>query len=218
MLNRLLFLFLIFTNGALAQSYFYSFGISGNLFKGDVQQWNARPRFDQLLSIRPSIHAEIGFQQTKAFDYRFRLSAGYLYGNPTLNPLPNVSTSVSGFSTPLIEAALMVDYNFFDFLPPGQSDFNWSPYLVGGLGGFYANPNQKGSIISLAIPYGMGVKWKLNKKIMLRVETVARKTFTDRLDLVGEGSNFTLNRTDQYLNTSVSIVYSIFPIICPRID
>ena len=211
-------IFLLISNIALSQSYYYSFGVSGNLFKGDIQQWNYRPSVGQLLSMRPSIHAEIGFQQSKAFDYRFRLSAGTMYGNPDLNPLPNVSTSVGSFSTPLVELAFLLDYNFFDFLPPGQTKFNWSPYLVGGLAGFYANPNGNGAVKSMAIPYGMGLKWKLNKKIMLRFETVARKTFTDRLDLEGGTSNFTLNRTDQYLNTSISIVYSIFPIICPRID
>ncbi|MEY4383986.1 MAG: hypothetical protein RI995_1528, partial [Bacteroidota bacterium] len=54
-----------------------------------------------------------------------------------------------------------------------------------------------------------------------RFETAARKTFTDRLDLVSENpinSNLTINNTDQYFNASISVVYSIFPIICPRID
>lgn len=207
-----------------AQSYFYSLGAGLNWFKGDVQQWNYRPSLGQLAQVGPSVNGEFGVQLNQTFDVRLKLSLGQLIGDPSKNPLPNIPSTASKFSTSLLEAALLADYNFFDFLPPGQTKFNWSPYLTTGLAAFRANPNGMEGVSSLAIPYGVGMKWKLNKKIMIRVEAIARKTFTDRLDLVpvlspGEQpSNFTLNRTDQYFNFGFSIVYSVYPIICPRLD
>lgn len=223
-MKRLLFFFIVVAHAVSAQSYFYSVGLGANLFKGDVQTWNYRPGLLQLTTARPSIHGEFGVQLNPSFDARIRLSLGRLNGDPSKLPLPNVSSLAEKFSTTLFETALLADYNFFNFTPPKQSDFRWSPYITTGIALFMANPNQKEPITSLAIPYGLGVKWKYNKKIMFRIEGAARKTFTDRLDLwpiLGPNekpSNFTLNRTDQYLNFSFSVIYSVYPIICPRLD
>lgn len=227
--KKYVILFLLISFSGMSQSYFYSVGLGGNLLKGDVQQWNLSPNFQQLKTIRPSLQGEFGIQLDKTFDFRLRLSLGRLNGDALAKPMPNLPTSFSisqpTFSSNLFEVALLADYNFFDFKSDEETWLNWSPYFVTGISGFYANPSYSAAagqpIYSLAIPYGVGVKWKLNKKVMLRFETAARKTFTDRLDLVSENpinSNLTINNTDQYFNASISIVYSIYPIICPRID
>lgn len=197
-----------------SQSYFYSLGLGGNLFKGDVQSWNIRPTFGQLKTIRPSIQGEFGLQLNKTFDVSLRLGLGLLHADPAANPLPIVSNSASAFNSPLVELALLGDYNFFDFLPKEQTNFNWTPYFISGIAGFTTS-----GVKSLAIPYGVGIKWKLNKKIMLRFESVARKTLTDRIDSEGfTTSSYNFGNSDQYINTNISIVYSVYPIICPRID
>ncbi len=223
-MKKLFFLLLFISLDGFSQSYFYSVGIGGNLFKGDLQQWNIRPSFAQLKTIRPTVNAEFGLQMNKTFDLRFRLGLGLLHADPAANPLPNLGLSVNVIDTPIFELGILTDYNFFDFLPKEQTDFNWTPYLVGGISGFYANPKatvlstSSNPLKSIAIPYGVGIKWKLNKKIMFRFETVARKTLTDQLDLEGANSKVNFWNSDQYINTSFSIVYSIYPIICPRID
>lgn len=187
--------------------------------------------------MQPSLHGEFGVQVNKAFDFRVRLSVGKINGDALARRLPNVNLPTYltpyVFKSNLAELGLQIDYNFFDFKRDEETDFNWTPYFTSGIAAFYANPTYNNleprSFFSLAIPYGVGVKWKLNRKIMFRLEGVARKTFTERLDWFvndevenlnefNNNSYFGLSRTDQYFNLSFSVIYSIYPIICPNAD
>ena len=81
----------------------------------------------------------------------------------------------------------------------GKKIKSLSPYFFGGVGGFFFNPKGKynGSWeklapyqtegvaykrISLAIPYGVGLKYSLNKQWSIGFEFGQRKTFTDYID------------------------------------
>ncbi|MEY2792655.1 MAG: hypothetical protein RJA76_647 [Bacteroidota bacterium] len=218
----------------MGQSYFYSLGIGGNLFKGDVQTWNYRPGFAQIKTILPSLNGSFGVQVNKTFDFRAQLNVGYIQGNASLRPSPAISLSSfyspPVFTSPLIQLSVLADYNFFDFKSNEETWFSWTPYFVGGIGAFYGNPRYGNltpkPVISIAIPYGVGIKWKLNKNVMFRFEALANKLTTDKLDwvsdqdtnldiLANDPTNFKLSKTDQYFNLSFSVIYSIYPIICP---
>ncbi len=236
------------TYSGFGQSYFYSLGVGGNLFKGDVQQWNVRPSWGQIKTTMPSLVGSFGVQVNKTFDFRAQLNVGYIKGDASLLPSPAVPLtsfySPPQFSSPLVQLSVLADYNFFDFKSNEETWFSWTPYFVGGIGSFYANSRYGNldpkPLISFSIPYGVGVKWKLNKHMMLRFEALANKLTTDKLDWVSEhevsyndaitgdpktkmvlditgtkSSAFKLNNTDQYFNFSVSVIYSIYPIICP---
>lgn len=236
-MKKFFFLFLLISFQSWSQSYFYSFGVGANLFKGDVHQWNLYPSLAQLKTMQPSIHGEFGIQVNKAFDLRARLSVGRINGDALARRLPNVNLPAYlapyVFKSNLVELGLQFDYNFFNFKRDEETDFNWTPYFTSGIAGFYANPTyhtiDPRNVVSLAIPYGVGVKWKLNRKIMFRMEGVARKTFTERLDWfvnsevenLNEFTNnsyFGLSKSDQYFNFSISLIYSIYPPVCPNAD
>jgi hypothetical protein len=87
----------------------------------------------------------------------------------------------------------------------GQKSSNWSPYLLGGIGGIWFNPKAQytdgnwyalrplgtegqtagGSSyksITAVIPMGIGVKYSLDKQWSIGFEMSGRMTFTDYLD------------------------------------
>lgn len=114
------------------------------------------------------------------------------------------------FSGYVAEAAVLVDFNFFRFLPQ-RGRRSYTPYLFAGLGGIHFNPEwtasggrfvwedmlqgfekddgadegiKKPTRYALAIPFGAGFKYNLRGPWTVGVEVGYRQTFTDYLDAV----------------------------------
>lgn len=88
----------------------------------------------------------------------------------------------------------------------GMKSYDWQSYLFVGIGGFYYNPQakykgdwvslqplgtegqglpggaKKYSRVSACIPYGLGIKYGLDKDWSVGLEIGIRKTFTDYID------------------------------------
>ena len=110
------------------------------------------------------------------------------------------------FNTNIWELGLQGDFNFYRFMP-GEPDFRWTPYVTIGASIFNYDPyaylngdkhylrqlgtegqgldtsrKQQYSSMSLAIPFGVGIKYSINERINLGFEIVHRFTNTDYLD------------------------------------
>lgn len=110
------------------------------------------------------------------------------------------------FNTNLWELAAMGDFNFFKFLP-NNPQYGFTPYVTLGVGIFTYDPyaflagkkeflrplgtegqttNYKGrkqyGTMSVAIPFGAGLKYNITEKINISFEISHRYTFTDYLD------------------------------------
>jgi hypothetical protein len=102
------------------------------------------------------------------------------------------------FSSQINEVASIIEFNFFKY-GPYILDKKFTTYFYAGLSGFSFNPqarlngttydlidykteNVAYSRIAVAVPFGMGVKWMLNKNFALEWQFGLRKTFTDYLD------------------------------------
>ncbi len=109
------------------------------------------------------------------------------------------------FKSTVIEVAAQAEFNFFRFVT-GDEQHRFTPYLTGGIGGFYYNPYTfyKGvkyylqplgtegqnagynarqySNYAVCFPIGAGVKYWLNAGINLSFEIADRLTTTDYLD------------------------------------
>lgn len=88
-----------------------------------------------------------------------------------------------------LEADALFEYNFFPVNDEQKSMI--SPYVFGGVGGILANKVVQKSDeptygtekkISLAIPFGVGFKYKFNYNWAFFGELMFRPTFTDTLD------------------------------------
>ncbi|MBC8004019.1 MAG: outer membrane beta-barrel protein [Verrucomicrobia bacterium] len=143
--------------------------------------------------------------------------------NNELNPLP----SEWSFDKNVMDVSLQFEFNFFKYIV-GQKETPYSTYIFGGVGmHFYEfddiDAPQEGnnnSEVSPTLPFGLGFKFNLSKRIGLGIEGGLRKTFSDKLDNLDDplsyGIDKTTKYTDQYHNNDwtayagIHLVYKLF--------
>ncbi len=135
------------------------------------------------------------------YDFTSRLSArgGLAYGRVSGDDkLAKDSFLVArnlNFTSQVLEGHLMAEYRFLDldskkFTPyvfAGIAVFGFDPYTwdTSGVKRFLQPLTTEGvaySRVQLALPFGGGIKLKVNDRLSLGYEIGLRKTFTDRLD------------------------------------
>lgn len=207
----------------MAQRWTMSGGAGATLYKGDLSDWHLLPHLSQLKTANTAVNFQLRYQPKQAIAYRAKLTFTGLDGDGANYGLPSISYSTNKFSSPLIELAGLVDYNFKDY-QANRNIRNWTPYIYGGLGFLFVSPegnipNPK-TYFTWAIPFGVGVKAQINNRIGLQWELGTSKSLSNILDgqpAWGEPAQiFTLNKTDQYLQSSVSLTYSLISVYCPR--
>jgi uncharacterized protein DUF6089 len=122
---------------------------------------------------------------------------------------------------------VLFEYHFLDFRNEKMQQ-RWTPYLSFGLGIYRSSGednfgNAYDTGVNLRIPIGMGIKYILNKRLILGFSTQVIKTYSDELDNVSkfnpnlkdyQGGN--PNNDDIMFFTSFSISYTFYRIICPQ--
>ncbi len=116
----------------------------------------------------------------------------------------------------------------FNFLPyfTGSTRNYMSTYIFGGISMFFFNPKSNGvalrdigtegqlvgfdgrkkySKVGIAIPFGLGFKYSLTKKLAVGLEWGMRRTYSDYLDDISKtyylvGSDINPENTDEYLS------------------
>jgi len=159
--------------------------------------------FRHTIHSRFSIRASLLYGSVKADD---ALSNNLLLNNRNLS-----------FSSSIFELSTNVEFTYLPF-EVGHNKYKGTAYLTVGLGVFKMNPmttyegnnialqplgtegqssslgaSQSYSLNQLCIPFGIGVKGSLSKRLALSVEFGIRKTFTDYLDDV---------HSNTYINTA----------------
>jgi len=159
--------------------------------------------FRHTIHSRFSIRASLLYGSVKADD---ALSNNLLLNNRNLS-----------FSSSIFELSTNVEFTYLPF-EVGHNKYKGTAYLTVGLGVFKMNPmttyegnnialqplgtegqssslgaSQSYSLNQLCIPFGIGVKGSLSKRLALSVEFGIRKTFTDYLDDV---------HSNTYVNTA----------------
>jgi hypothetical protein len=215
--------FLFFGLTLQAQRLAMSVGTGATLYKGDLSDFHLIPRLSQVKSANTAVNFQVRYQPKQALAYRAKLTFTGLDGDGSNNPLPSVSFSTNRFSTPLIEFSGLVDYNFKDY-QANRHIRNWTPFVYGGLGFLFVSP--EGNIptpmtyFTWSIPFGVGVKAQISNRVGLQWEFGMSKSLSNILDgqaAWGErAKTFTLNKTDQYLQSSISVTYSLISVYCPR--
>lgn len=138
---------------------------------------------------------------------RIALKGNFLYGTLKGDDLITQYRPERGlnFSTGVYEFSGLLEFNFFDYFT-GSSRNYFTPYLFGGIGLFFYNPQATyGSTTyklrelrtegvdyssfgtslpaaSVCIPFGIGFKYSLTDIIGLNMEWGMRKTMTDYID------------------------------------
>ncbi len=202
---RLTFLFLAFvlsSNSSSAQYYEFGGGIGATLYYGDL---NAPDLSTNIGNSELGGQIMLRYVATKNIALRANLMIGKLSGDDRNSDQEFQQLRNLRFTSILVEGALLGEYYFFGYDAEAGTQL-FSPYITAGFGLVYFNPKsdlngetyelqplgtegqglpgqaEKYSKTSIAIPFGGGVKVKINDRYNFGVELLARRSFTDYMD------------------------------------
>jgi hypothetical protein len=181
------------------------FGIWGGAsnYHGDI-----RAAYEnQYKLFRPAygVYHRLNFDRRWA--WRVTASAGSIHSADSLSNNTFEQTRNLSFRNRIIEVSTQLEFNFKHYVL-GSRGNNFTPYLFVGIGVFVHNPQayymdewfdlrplgtegqnytidsgvKRYKLHQLAIPFGGGLKWSVNKHLTLGFEVGYRSTFTDYLD------------------------------------
>jgi hypothetical protein len=129
---------------------------------------------------------------------------------------PNVYYATApGFTATFMQVDSRFEFNFSPFEMVARKKA-FSTYVNAGVG--YGLPMGGTSRNMFTFPFGVGVKYGLNKKVGIGAEWTANKSFTDKIDLIeSPGGNSLFTHNDWYTCFGVFLIYKIFdnPADCP---
>ncbi len=150
-------------------------GMSGYLGDANTSSLLSSPGWDAELFLRYIANPRLALKTN--------LYVGGLRGNSAnmTNVLPDNATYK--FSTTFYEIGEMGEFNFFNY---GIGERyrklkRVTPYITAGLGLMFWSVDGKAGC-TLDIPMGIGVKYKLNKRVNLGAEFLMKKTLSDKID------------------------------------
>jgi hypothetical protein len=178
---------LSFSQEAKGQKYELGGGIGVAAYSGDI--------------IRKIDPGQLGPQVTlfgkRNFDnvwtLRVGISSGIIQAADSIKPIDELARIRDArFRGGVIEGSAVMEFNFLDFLR-NDSEFRFSPYAFFGLGysvfigkgnihGF--NEFERYNVSTIVIPFGGGVKYRLNDRWILAAELGFRPTLTDYFDKI----------------------------------
>jgi hypothetical protein len=179
--------FLGFIQEGNAQKYEVGGGLGVATYSGDI-----------IRLVDPN---QIGLQGTlfgkRNFDNVWTLrvagSLAEINATDSINPIDYLAkVRDARFRAGIIELSAVMEFNFLDYLRT-NSEFRFSPYAFFGIGYTYAfakgntyafNVSSKYSLGTVVLPFGGGVKYRLNERLILAAEVGIRATFTDYLDKI----------------------------------
>ncbi len=107
------------------------------------------------------------------------------------------------FTRNMLDASVLLEMNFLPYDLKGSKVNKFTPYLAVGLGSSIykrflqdIKNNSNKTVFILSLPVGVGVKYKLTKKIRVGFDWMFYKTFSDDIDVVG--NNLPINPGDPY--------------------
>lgn len=185
--------------------YFYV-GVSAGVtnYKGDLDD-NFTLKFT-----KPGFGIVGGYKFHPHMGLRLAFNQGWMKASDAsaASDVPRLRRNLS-FRSPITEASLVLTYEFFANNRKYKFRPQYTPYLLGGIAAFVFNPQgklgndwidlqprgtegqflvgcpdcpQPYSLVQIAIPFGVGLRYKLTDRIDLNFEVAMRKTFTDYLD------------------------------------
>jgi len=179
------------------------FGGSGTYF-GDMTktEWQK--------SISPAYGAFMRFNFNPRYGLRFNVlnsNIGAVGEFDSQKWHTNPLTKYWDFNKNVLDISLQFEFNYFKYIV-GDKTTPYSTYVFGGVGMQsysydiqYTSGQKSGSEITPTIPFGLGFKFNLSKRIGLGIEAGMRKTFSDKLD--------NLDDPLSYDNTNVTVISQV---------
>ena len=208
---------LLFSTKSSSQYCEFGIGLGSTLYYGDL---NAPDLSTNLGNSEFAGQLILRYIAKKNIVIRANLTLGKLSGDDRKSELEFQKIRNLRFTSLVVEGALLGEYYIFGYDTKASSQL-FSPYFTVGFGFFHFNPKSdlngeiynlqplgtegqglpgqvgKYSKMALAIPFGGGVKIKINDKYNFGIELLARRSFTDYIDDV---STVYANTEDLFAN------------------
>ena len=204
-----------------AWAQFFEFGgsLGGFNYRGDADSYVGF----QTPSLAGSGLVRMNFSNTTSF--RVGLAAGGLRGRDHQETDILSQRRQTSFNNQIIELSGVFEYYFLDFREHNIR-IPFSPYIFGGVGGFYYLAEkaitEQYSLFQPVFPVGLGVCYLLGKQLNMGVELGLRQTFFDQLDGVAGGDVDVKDykygdrfNYDSYHYLGLSLSYILYQIKCP---
>jgi len=196
------FVFILVVKGAFCQKELATtdFGIflGGSYYLGDL---NPVKHFDLT---KPAFGVLFRYNLSNRFSARGNLLYGNVMGDDARSDSYAQQQRNLSFKSNILEFSAMMEFNFVEY-KIGNEKAPFSPYVFLGMGIFKYEPradvggnwvdlpnlrtegqDKTYKIIQPSIPFGVGVKLNLAKRLGLCIEWGMRKTFTDYIDDVSK--------------------------------
>lgn len=183
----------------------YMGDFNGSLSKG--YQPAAAIIFRQVFNPYSALKLDLGYTQIKGSS------------NDVTTFYPEYATEAYKFKRTLTDFNATYEYNFWPYGTGRdyRGAVRFTPYIFCGVGLTLAT-GQGSSTLTANIPLGVGVKYKIAKRMNLGVEWAFHPTLSDNLDGVadpyGIKSTGVFKNTDCYSSLKLSLTYS-FSAVCP---
>lgn len=129
---------------------------------------------------------------------------------------PELADNTIDFNSTLMDLSLSFEYNFWPYGTGREyrGAKRLTPFVFLGIGGTYAKTGDE-SVFTANVPIGVGVKYKLGRRLNLGLEWAAHFSLSDKLDGVadpyGIESSGLFKNTDCYSMLKFTITYSFMP-------
>ena len=124
---------------------------------------------------------------------------------------PNISLDGRDFQASFVDLGLNFEFNWWPYKSASRKS-KYSPYVTAGVA--YNLRIAGESVSHLNIPFGIGVKANLGKRLSGGLEHTVRKTFNDGIDglynIGRDDSPAVLGNNDWYMFTGFFLTYKIF--------
>lgn len=216
----LVFVLLSINVGNAFAAYNHELGLSGGtaFYLGDANHstpfhrpgWSAgafyRYNIDTRWAIKASVRYAVVQGDTRDFGYTFPNGQAY-----------------AEFQRGFVDADATIEFNFFDI---GESKYykaryKATPYILLGVGlTTYSDLYAGGNAYKFSIPFGIGGKWRINKRWTLGLEWTIHKLFIDNFDVTNANNQVLENPyqvpkigffdTDFYSIANLYISFNLF--------
>ncbi|GJG36339.1 type IX secretion system protein PorG [Prevotella lacticifex] len=193
--------------------YRMEIGVGGGLM-GYLGDFNGNLTKD----LQPMASVVARYNFNPYYGLKFNLQTGKMKGSSAdvKTYYPAFATKPYEFSNTLVGLDITFEYNFW---PYGTGrDYRGAqrltPFIFGGLGGTYVSikNGDKKSDFSANVPIGIGLKYKINKRMNLGVEWAMHFSLSDELDgqkdPYGIVSSGAFKNTDCYSTLQLTLTYS----------
>ncbi len=116
---------------------------------------------------------------------RYSARANVIYTNLSADDMDFDSqyqrTRAQTMNTSILDITLQAEFNFLPCDPTSRKK-NYTPFVTAGVTYFLKDFTIGGILDNLAIPFGLGFRYNINKQIAIGAEWNFRKTFRDDID------------------------------------